>query len=117
MLAEGGNYMNRFGGFGGGGGMGGMQNLMRQAQKMQEDMQRIKEEINNSEFVGTAGGMVTVTLFGTKAVKSVDIKKEAIDPDDKEMLEDLIAAAFNDATKKIEKEEKEKLPNMGGMGI
>ena len=106
--------MNRFGGFGGGGGgMGNMQALMRQAQKMQEDMKQTREEIDASEFVGTAGGMVTITLLGTKAVKSIDIKKEAIDPEDKEMLEDLIAAAFNDAVKKIEQEEKAKLPNMG----
>ena len=105
--------MNNFrGGFGGFGGMN-MQNLMKQAQKMQQDMERAKEELVNTDFVGTSGGgMVEVTLTGDKKAKKVAIKPQVVDPDDIEMLEDLIQSAFNDAIEKIAQAEKEKLPNL-----
>lgn len=101
-------------GFGGGFGGGNMQALMRQAQKMQEDMKRIREEIDNSEYTSTVGGgMVEVCMLGNKTVKSVKIKPEVVDPDDVEMLEDLITSAVNDCINKISDDEKNKLPNLG----
>ena len=106
--------MNNFrGGFGGGFGGANLQNLMRQAQKMQEDMQKAKEEINNTTFTATSGGgMVTVTMTGARVVTSVSFKPEVVDPDDKEMLEDLVVAAVNDCLNQITKAEKEKIPQM-----
>lgn len=100
-----------FGGFGGG---NNMQALMRQAQKMQEDMKRIREEIDGTEYTSSVGGgMVEVTLYGNKTVKSVRIKPEVVDPEDVEMLEDLIASAIGDALNKIREDEINKLPNLG----
>ena len=101
-----------FGGFGG----GNMQQLMRQAQKMQQDMQRARAELDEREFTSSVGGgLVELTMLGNKTVKSLSIKPEVIDPDDKEMLEDLIVSAFNDVIAKIEIAEKETMPNMPGM--
>ena len=101
-----------FGGFGG----GNMQQLMRQAQKMQQDMQRARAELDEREFTSSVGGgMVELTMLGNKTVKPLSIKPEVIDPDDKEMLEDLIVSAFNDVIAKIEIAEKETMPNMPGM--
>ncbi len=100
-------------GYGFGGGFGGqnMQSLMRQAQKMQEDMKRIREEIDATEYHSSVGGgMVEVTCLGNKTVKSVRIKKEVVDPDDVEMLEDLVVSAFNDCIKQIVEDEQRKLP-------
>ena len=99
-----------FGGFGG----GNMQALMRQAQKMQEDMKRIREEIDGTEYTSSVGGgVVEVCMLGNKTVKSVKIKKEVVDPDDVEMLEDLVVSAVNDCLRKIADDEKSKLPNIG----
>ena len=101
-------------GFGGGFGGGNMQALMRQAQKMQEDMKRIREEIDETEYTSSVGGgMVEVTLYGNRSVKSVKIKPEVVDPDDVEMLEDLVASAVGDALNKISEDEKNRLPNLG----
>jgi hypothetical protein len=101
-----------------GGGMN-MQAMMKQAQKLQEQMQKAKEELEDSLFDGTAGGgLVTVTLDGAKKIDSIQIKPEAVDPDDIEMLEDLLIAAFNDAYKQVEEMEKELMPaGMGGFGL
>ena len=99
------------------GGMGGMnmQAMMQQAQKMQEQIQKAKQELEDSLFDGTAGGgLVTVTLDGAKKVYEIKIEPEAVDPDDVEMLEDLLVAAFNDAFRQVEEMEKELMP--GGMG-
>lgn len=75
-----------------------MQAMMKQAQKLQEQMKQAQEEIKNTEVEGSAGGgMVTVTMTGDKRVTAVSVKPEAVDPDDIEMLEDLIAAAVNAA--------------------
>ncbi len=101
-------------GFGGGFGGGNMQALMRQAQKMQEDMKRIREEIDSTIYTSSVGGgMVEVSLYGNKSVQSVKIKKEVVDPDDVEMLEDLVASAVGDALNKIAEDEKNRLPNLG----
>ena len=102
--------MGKFGGFGGG--MGNMQQLMRQAQKMQQ------EELKTIEVTGTSGGgLVEVTMTCEKQVSAVKIKPEAVDPDDIEMLEDLIVASFNDATAKAEEIREEKLGKFAGLGV
>ena len=94
--------MAKFGGFPGMGG-GNMQQLMRQAQKMQNDMMKTQEEIEAKEFdVTSGGGAVTVRMNGKKIVKSIKIKPEVVDPEDVEMLEDLILTALNEATKQAD---------------
>ncbi|NHC21310.1 YbaB/EbfC family nucleoid-associated protein [Bacillus sp. MM2020_4] len=85
------------------GGMGNMQNMMKQMQKMQKKMAEAQEELGEQKIEGTAGGgMVTVVVTGHKEVVDVQIKPEAVDPDDIEMLQDLVLAATNDALKKVE---------------
>ena len=102
---------NRFGG----GFNGNMQNMIRQAQKMQQEMERKNEELANTELVGASGGgMVEVVITGKNEIKAVRIKKEAVDPDDVEMLEDLIMAAIKDAQTKVQDLTREKLGPMGG---
>ena len=80
-------------------GMGGnMQQLMRQAQKMQENVQRVQEEVGNRELEYSAGGgAVKVVIYGRKELKSIEIAPECVDPDDIEMLQDLVVAAVNGA--------------------
>ncbi len=102
------------GGFRGGFGGGNMQNMLRQAQKMQADLARKNEELAETELVGVSGGgMVEVVITGKSVIKAVRIKKEAVDPDDVEMLEDLIMAAINDAQSKAEDLSKEVLGPLG----
>ena len=93
--------------------------LMRQAQKMQEEMQAKQAELEAAEFQGTAsGGMVEVTMTGKHVVTALHIKSEAVDPDDVEMLEDLIAAAFNDAVRKVDETTEAEMGKLtGGMNI
>lgn len=103
-----------YGGFGGGMNMNA---LMQQAKKMQEQMLKAQEELDSAEVVGKAGGdMVTVTMNGKKELKSIKLSKTAVDPDDVEMLEDLIVAAYNDAFKKAEDLYKDKMGPMGNLG-
>ncbi len=108
--------MGRFqGGFGGGG--FNMQQMMRQAQKMQEQMAKAQEELGELTVTGTAGGgMVEIDLSGKRDVEAVRIKPEAVDPDDVEMLEDLVSAALGDALAKVAEKEKEMMP-MGAAGL
>ena len=88
--------MARFNGFGGGG--MNMQQMMKQAQKLQQQMAEAKEELENARVTGTAGGgAVSVTISGSKRFLSIEIKPEVVDPDDVEMLEDLITGAANEA--------------------
>lgn len=108
-------------GMGFGGGMN-MQQLMKQAQKMQAEMQgkmeKAEEELENSELVGTSGGgMVEVTCSGKKQIKAITIKPEIVDPDDIEMLEDLVVAAINDALNKADEMEKSLKGDMPGLGF
>ena len=104
-----------YGGFGGFGG-GNFQQIMRQEQKMQEDMARAKEELDRTEFHSSVGGgMVEVTMLGDRTLKSVKIKQEVVDPDDVEMLEDLVVSAVNDVIGQSSRAEKEKLPSIPGM--
>lgn len=110
--------MAKYGGFGGGGAGGNMQQLMKQAQKMQADLAKAQEELAETEVVATAGGgMVEVTLTCDRKLSAIKIQPEAVDPDDVEMLEDMIIAAFNEGMKLVE-EEQERLmgPLSGGMG-
>ncbi len=94
--------MARFGGFPGGG-MGNMQQLMKQAQKMQADLQKKQEEAANTEFeVSAGGGAVVVKATGAKEIKEIIIKKEVVDPDDVEMLQDLVLTAVNEALRKAD---------------
>jgi nucleoid-associated protein EbfC len=91
---------------------GGLGGLMKQAQKMQEDMQRAQEEIASMEVTGQAGGgLVSVVMTGRHDVKRVTID-DSLMQDDKEMLEDLLAAAVNDAVRRIESETREKMAGM-----
>jgi DNA-binding YbaB/EbfC family protein len=84
-------------------GGGNMQNMMKQMQKMQKKMQEAQEELGKQTVEGTAGGgMVTVKVTGHKEVVDIVIKPEAVDPDDVEMLQDLVLAAVNDALKKAD---------------
>ncbi len=105
------------GGFGGFGGGNQMQQLMKQAQKMQQDMQRAQQELEDAVIEGvSASGLVTVTMNGKKNIQSINIKKEAVDVDDLEMLEDLIIVAINDAYEKADELHKEKMGAFGGAG-
>ena len=97
---------------------GGMGNMMRQAQKMQEDMQKAQEEIANMEVEGQAGGgMVKVMMNGRHELRKVELD-DSLMSDDKEMIEDLLAAAVNDAVRKIEQQSSEKMSGVtAGMNL
>lgn len=84
-------------------GMGNMQGMMKQMQKMQKEMAKAQADLEAQVFTGTAGGeMVTVVVTGKRVVQEVTIKEEVVDPDDIEMLQDLVLAATNDALKQVE---------------
>lgn len=91
-----------------------MQAMMQQAQKLQRDMMKAKNEIDEKKFTSTQG-FLTIEMKGTKEVASVKIDKENLDKDDIEMLEDLISLAVNDNVKKIEKETESKMGKFGGL--
>ena len=93
--------------------------MMRQVQKMQENIRAKQEELEAKEYTGTASGeMVSVTMNGKHEVVAVSIKPEAVDPEDIEMLEDLIAAAVNSAVSAVDKDsEKEMSKLTGGLNI
>ena len=99
-------------------GKGGMGNLMKQAQMMQERMQKMQEEVAKMEVTGESGaGMVKITITGSHNVRRVAIDPSLMD-DDQEMLEDLIAAAFNDAVRRAEEQNKAKMAEItGGMQL
>ncbi len=107
------------GGYGGMGGAG-MQNLMKQAQKMQEQIQEAQKEIEDEEIIGKAGGdAVVVYMNGNKVIDGIEIDPKYVDVDDIEMLEDLILAAINDGYKQAEEFSKAKMgpfSQMGGLG-
>ncbi|MFT6189473.1 MAG: DNA-binding YbaB/EbfC family protein [Oleispira sp.] len=97
---------------------GGMGNLMKQAQQMQEKMQKAQEELANSEVMGESGaGLVKITMTGRHDVKRVELD-DSIMSEDKELLEDLLAAAVNDAVRKIEEKNQSQMSSMtAGMGL
>ena len=97
--------MAKRGGFPGGGMPGNMANLMKQAQRMQRQMEEQQKELETKEFTATAGGgAVEVTVTGKREVTKVKLAEEVVDPDDIEMLEDLIVAATNEALRQVEEE-------------
>ncbi len=109
---------NQFNGFGGGG--GNMQQLMRQAQKLQDQMAKAQDDLDDREYSAqSGGGMVSVTVTGKRELKSIDINPECVDPDDVDMLQDLILAAVNEALRTAEETRNAELsklaPGMGGM--
>ena len=102
-----------------GGGPQNMQSMIRQAQKMQEDIEAKKAELEEKEYVVTSGGgMVEITLKGNHEVKSIGLNPEVVDPDDVEMLEDMLVAAFNEAVRQIDEESERELERVtGGLNI
>jgi len=98
--------MSRRGGFPGGmGGFGGMNinQLMKEAKKMQADIEKSQEELTQKEFDSTAGGgAIEVKVSGNKELKEIKIKKEVVDPEDVEMLQDLILTCVNEALRKVD---------------
>ena len=110
--------MAKRGGFPGGAMPGNMNNLMKQAQRMQRQMEEGQKELETKEFTATAGGgAVEVTVSGKKEVVSVKLLEEVVDPDDIEMLEDLIMAAANEAIRKVDEENAAMMSKLtGGMG-
>lgn len=94
--------MAKFGGFPGGS-MGNMQNILKQAQKMQKEMQEKQESVASKDIETSAGGgAVIVRATGNKKIKEIIIKKEVVDPDDVEMLQDLVLTAVNEALSKAD---------------
>ncbi|MFT8350424.1 YbaB/EbfC family nucleoid-associated protein [Clostridium saccharoperbutylacetonicum] len=105
------------GGFPGGFGGGNMNNLMKQAQKLQKQMEDMQKDIELKEFeASVGGGAVVVKINGKKEVTAINIKPEVVDPDDVEMLQDLVLSAVNEAIKKAEDETANKMGKLtGGM--
>ncbi len=103
-------------------GMGGpsnMQDMLKQAQKMQEDMANAQAELEGREYdVSCGGGVVNIKINGKKEILSVKLAEEIVDPDDIETLEDLIVAGVNEAIKKVESDSAEEMSKItGSMGI
>lgn len=98
------------------GGMGGnMQNMLKQAQKMQEDMAALQAELETREYeVSAGGGMVTVRINGKRRILSMDIKPEIVDPDDPETLSDIVVAAVNEAISRVETTQEEEMAKLTG---
>ena len=111
--------MAKRGGFPGGAMPGNMNNLMKQAQRMQRQMEEKQQELENKEFTATAGGgAVSVTVSGKKEITAVTLQPEVVDPDDVEMLEDMLIAALNEAMRKAsDTMEREMNKITGGMNI
>ena len=109
--------MAKRGGFSGGM-PGNMSNLMKQAQKMQRQMEETTKELEEKEYTATAGGgAVSVTVSGKKEVTAVKLSQEVVDPDDIEMLEDLLIAAVNEAFRQMEEENNSAMAKLtGGLG-
>ena len=101
-----------------GGGPSNMNQMLKQAQKMQEDAQNLQAELEDREYSATSGGMVEVTIDGTHHIKSITIKPEAVDPDDVDMLQDMILAAINNAVDQaIQTAEEEMGKITGGLNL
>jgi len=104
---------------GGGGGGANMQKQMQQMQFMQQKMEQIQSEIDEMETTATSGGgAVTITVSGAKEIKKIEIKPEVVDPDDIEMLQDLIIAAANEALRQMEEISQNEMNKVtGGLGL
>ena len=107
------------GGFRGGFPGGNQANMMRQAQKMQQDFMKMQQELEGTKFeFSSGGGAVKATMVGTRQLESLEIKPEAVDPEDVEMLQDLILAAVNGAIKLADDKTSESMAKLqGGMGM
>ena len=110
--------MAKHGGYSGGM-PGNMNNLMRQAQRMQRQMEEMQKEMEEKEYTVTAGGgAVEVVISGGNEIKAITLKPEIVDPDDVEMLQDLIAAAVNEAIRKVASEKQSAMGSLtGGLGF
>lgn len=110
--------MAKRGGFPGAGMPGNMNNLMKQAQRMQRQMEETSKELEEKQYSASAGGgAVTVTVSGKKEVVAVKLAEEVVDPDDIEMLQDLIMAATNEAFRQMEEESSAAMAKLtGGLG-
>ena len=116
-----------FGGNAGGGrgagmpglGGGGMGNLMSQVQKLQEEMEKTQAQLEHEEITVTVGGgMVTVVASGDQRIKAITIKREVVDPEDVDMLQDLVLSAVNDALNKAREMQEERMGGVtGGLGL
>ena len=106
----------QFGGFGGG---ANMQQLMRQAQKMQQQMQEAQEQLDAAEYEAASGGhMVSVKVSGKRELTSITIDPQVVDPDDIEMLQDLIIAAVNEAMRNADSDAAQNMSRLtGGMNL
>jgi len=107
------------GGFPGGGMPGNMNQLMKQAQRMQRQMEEAQAQIEETEMTGSAGGgVVEVTVSGKKEITKIHINPEAVDPEDVEMLEDLVMAAANEALRKVDEVSAASMSKFtGGLGL
>ena len=98
-----------------GGGPQNMQAMLRQAQKMQEDMAALQEDLDAREYeIKAGGGMVTVNINGKKEILSIDIQPEIVDPDDIETLSDILVAAVNEAIKRVETTNADEMAKISG---
>lgn len=94
-----------------------LKQMMAQAQKMQADLEKNMKKIDTKEFTVTVGGgMVELTMFGTKAIKTLNINEDVIDPEDKDMLQDMIVSAFNQANEQIDEEKNAAMGPLNQMG-
>lgn len=102
-----------------GGGPQNMQSMLRQAQKMQENIEKKKAELEEKDYVvSSGGGMVEVTVTGNHKIKAVGINPEVVDPEDVEMLEDMLVAALNEAMRQIDEESEREMEKLtGGLNI
>ncbi len=102
-----------------GGGPQNMQAMLKQAQKMQEQIEQKKAELEEKEYVVTSGGgMVEITMTGKHEVKAIGINPEVVDPEDVEMLEDMLVAALNEVTRRIDEESEREIDSVtGGLNI
>ena len=102
-----------------GGGPQNMQAMLRQAQKMQEDMEALQAELDEREYdISAGGGVVNVKISGKKEILAIDIKPEIVDPDDIETLSDILVAAVNEAIKRVEDTNSEEMSKVtGGMSM
>lgn len=106
------------GGFPGGFGGGNMNNLMKQAQKLQRDMEQAQKELETKEFESSVGGgAVVVKVNGKKEVLAINIKEEVVDPDDVEMLEDLVLTCLNDAFNQVDNKQSEQMGKFNIPGL
>ena len=112
--------MSKRGGFPGMGGFGGMNinSLMKEAKKMQADMEKSQAELASKDFEATAGGgAIYVKVSGQKAIKEIKIQKDVVDPEDIEMLEELIITAVNEALRKVDSAQAEQLGKFNIPGL